>query len=174
MTSCRNHVMQGSRLDPRYAHFHRTQQFRNLFEPIRTKPMYIFHCLINGIHSFLPCGVSRFSPGVTIQHHQPLLRYRRTHSRRLSHKGKINPTELRKHALNPATSRVLLFRGCQEYQITRQTPGCQFNKNRQHRDNTSPRVITSQTEQLSLLHNRRKRITVPSPARTHGIQVCIE
>ena len=136
--------------------------------------MYIFHCLINRIHPFLSCGVPRFSPGTTIQRHQPLLRYRRTHPRGFTHKSKINLPKFREHALNPVTSRVLLFRGCQKHQVTRQTHGCRFDKNSQHRNKTSSRVITSQTEQLSLLHDRCKRIGIPSPVRTHGIQMCIE
>ena len=82
-------------LDNRHGHLYRPQEITRLRKLIATEPSDVFHCLGDGVDALVAGSMTGLSFGHTIQYHQPLLRYGRTHPGWFAHHRKSDGWQLR-------------------------------------------------------------------------------
>ena len=158
----------------RYRHLHLSKQRRHSLKTVRTEPLYIFQCFIDGIITLIARRMPRHAMSHTIQYHKPLFSHSRMHCSRLTDNCQIDVPQLLQHSSYTPNARHLLFGRCKHYKIVGLLGLRKLRKYRNQCDQASACIVATQAIQFIVLDSRSKRVARPRHVGFDGIYMGIK
>lgn len=157
-----NDVVLCARIDDRHRHFHRSEILADVPELIIADPLYVWQRLIDSIHAFVACSMSRFPMGRHVEDHQPFLSNGGLHTRRLTDDGNVDGWQFGQRKAYPILSRHLLFSRGKINEIIALNLRCQKTEDLEQRAEAATTVVGAQSEEFSVLYQRLEGVASTS------------